>query len=130
MVKPTQKVANQAPQDSANKLARYIHNAFMGKGTLLTSQQIINSGVQYDITRKNTTERLYVNGEVDGQSAYQTLSYSPRKCKWFFTTVFTGFGGKVICRRIGAGNDSSAEIIEALNQSIFMRRLNEILTGS
>jgi hypothetical protein len=128
--KPTQKIVNQVPQTSANNIARYMHDALLGKSDLLTRQQIMKSRVQYDMTRENTTERIHVNGEIDGRKAYQTLSYSPKSCRWYFTTVFTAPGGEAIHRHIAAGNDGSADMIKVLNESLFMQRLNQVLNDS
>lgn len=128
MVKPTQKVANQAPQDSANKLAQYLHDTFWSKNNVLTAEQIRRTKVSPDAVRENTTQRLYVHGEIDGKKAYQTLGYSVRSRKWYFYTVFGAEGGAVIPFIIGISNDNDQEIISALNDSLFMQQLQQTLS--
>ncbi len=103
-------------------LTLHVHDSFLANNSLLTKDEIAASGVTLagGVPSENKTERLQINGLIEGRPAYQSLA-KDMFGTFHLSTVFTDYGGKHIQHDIQF--DSPLEQAQVMTCSLFMRAL-------
>lgn len=112
----TQAVATRV--SDAYEMAERLHGHFFNDPNAKKPGYREPGEVRADIAYPSGTERLTVRGAIDGQPVSQHLSRSKRTGQFYLSTVFTEPRGKVLRRSIG--EESPEEVIEVLEESLFM----------
>jgi hypothetical protein len=112
--------------DSAFAIAQMLHRALYPDTTPLDGRMLKATGVSLCVANPNNTRKLTTFGEIDGRRAYQTLSEG-KTGMMYLTTVFTEPGGSVNTLHLspGSSRNSDPELIRAVAESLFARRLTE-----
>ena len=106
-------------------LTEQIHANFLGENSILSNEEIGDSGVKlaYGLNTPNVTQRLMVEGELDGRAAYQSLA-KDRHGTFHLSTVFNG--AEHVQHDIRP--TTPLEQIDVITDSLFMSALVRIAT--
>jgi len=118
------------PQEvsEAFELADYLHRSFYHPewpDSPLTIDEVLRSNVRTGLNGLSNTERIYLSGELDDQRVYQTLTWSYRTCRFYFSTT-PYMLGTIVFNTMQIMPSSGTDKLQALRQSLFMREIHAI----